>query len=104
MSKLCIETVANTLSVGAHIMSNVMLGTCVVVGIALFVLAGVHYKSHLHNPKQVPLSKPIMYVVLAFCLLAIPFLEDYVAHTGRSAAKVIEQKSKPTCYDIDAPV
>lgn len=106
MAEPCsIATVANTLTVGTNIMSNIMLGACVIVGISLIVLAGVHYKAHRFNPKLTPLSKPIMYIALGLCLLAIPFLEQFVGHTGRSAAKIIEQKSNPKpCYDIDAPL
>jgi len=103
--EVCIASIANTLSAGTHIMSNIMLGACIVVGIALFALGGVHFKGHRHNPKLIPLSKPIMYWVLGLCLFSIPFFEEYVGATGRSAAKDIQKKTQSVhCPDIDAPI
>lgn len=104
MAKASIGTVAETLCSGGHFMTQIVLGACIVIGISLMVLAAVHYTTHRRNPKLVPLTKPIMYIVLGLCLLAIPFLDDYVAETGHMAAKKVEEKSHPTCYDIDAPI
>lgn len=105
MADICIGTVAKTLSVGGHVMSNIVLGACIIVGISLIAMAGVHYKGHKHNPKLVPLSKPILYLSLGFVLLAIPFLEHFIAPTGRTAAKYIHEKTHSVyCDDIDAPI
>lgn len=105
MADICIATIADKLSEGGHVLSHIVLGACIIIGIALIVLAGVHYNTHRRNPKLVPLGKPILYVVLGLSLIAIPFLEQYVGETGRSAAKKIHEKSHAShCYDIDAPI
>jgi hypothetical protein len=104
MAEVCIATVANTLTAGTHILSNVLLAACIVVGISLIAMGGVYLKAHRYNPKLVPLSKPFMYWALALCLFAIPLLEKYVGITGRSASKQIQQTQSVQCPDIDAPI
>lgn len=103
-----LATIANNLTSGASIISNLMISGCIVVGITLIALAGVHYKAHRHSPKMIPLTKPILYIVLGLILFAIPFLEDYVAKTGRSVAfpSIHKQTSQNTYTytDIDAPL
>jgi len=40
-----------------------------------FALAGIiQFKAHKDNPQQVPLSKPIVYLIVGACLLYLPSL------------------------------
>lgn len=104
MADVCIATVANTLTAGTHILSNILLAACIITGISLLAMGFVYLKAHRHNPKLVPLSKPFLYWALALCLFAIPLLEKYVGMTGRSAVKQVQKAQKAECMDIDAPL
>ena len=56
-----ISTIAMLLSVTAY-----------VTGVG-FALAGIlQFKTHKENPQQVPLSKPVVSVIVAACLLFLP--------------------------------
>jgi hypothetical protein len=105
MAKICLGAVAETLSAGGEVLSHIVLGACLIIGISLIVLAGVYYQGHRHNAKMVPLSKPVLYLVLGLLLLSIPFLDQFIGETGRASAKKIDRKAHPyDCYDIDAPI
>ncbi len=98
--------VAERLTVGANVITQVMLGICIVMGIGFLGLSFVHYKGHRQNPKLIPLGKPVMYVVLGLVLLCIPFLEEFLGDTGRSLLEKDKKKqtSSVIVQDIDAPL
>lgn len=56
----------------ASIFGNLMNATCIIVGIALIASAVTQYQIHKASPKMVPLTTPIIYMVLSLCILAIP--------------------------------
>lgn len=54
-----------------------------------FALAGIlQFKAHKDNPQQTPLSKPVMLVIVAACLLFLPTVMSAAGGTifGTSAA------------------
>lgn len=54
--------------------ASLLIVVAYVAGIC-FALAGVvQFKAHKDNPQQVPLSKPIVYLIVGACLLYLPSL------------------------------
>lgn len=63
-----------------------------------FALAGViQFKAHKDNPTQVPLSKPIIYLIVGACLLFLPTLIS-------SSGKTIFGDDKKSAGDFGAQV
>lgn len=68
--------VAGNIHGSASILIRVMWAACIIVGIALIVAAIAQYQIHRRNPKLVPLTNPVMYLILALIALAIPFAQQ----------------------------
>lgn len=98
--------IAENFLVGSDAITRLALAVCIVVSAAMFVLGITHYRAHRENPKMVPLGKPVMYIVLGFCLVMIPFFGKIFGKTG----SILELKNKrenaeANCpIDIDAPL
>ena len=70
---ISIGGIANTLFDGADILAKLMWAACILVGIALFLTAFTQFQIHRDNPKLVPLTTPITYIILALIAICIPF-------------------------------
>jgi hypothetical protein len=79
-----IENIANNLIYGADIVTKSFHAICIIVGVLLWIIAGSLYKAHRQNPKYVPLDRPVVYVILGFVLILIPFLNVVFGPTGSS--------------------
>ena len=75
-STISMGGIAGNIHGGASILARVMWAACVIVGIALFATAFAQFQTHRRNPKLVPLTTPIMYLILALVAIAIPFTEN----------------------------
>lgn len=61
--------------------ADILVVVSYVAGVG-FALAGiVQFKAHKDNPAQVPLSKPIVYIVVGACLLFLPNILDTAGST-----------------------
>lgn len=90
--------ISDTLIGGADILAKVMWAACIIVGIGLIAAAFTQFQIHRSNPKLVPLTTPVMYVILGVIALCIPFgerilgyLDSYIAEDQR-----YEYPSTPT--------
>jgi len=100
-----IGAVAETLTKGFDLVTYLMLGVCILMGISLIAIAFINYKAHRLNPKLVPLGRPVMFLILGLFLLSVPFFEEYLGETGRSAVqKSKKQTNRNAVVDIDAPL
>lgn len=64
--------VASTVTDQLGAMANLMVYVAYVSGVG-FALAGIlQFKAHKENPQQTPLSKPIVLIIVAACLLFLP--------------------------------
>jgi hypothetical protein len=109
---------AKTLLVGGGILTKLMWAVCIVVGIALIAAAFTQFQIHRRNPKLVPLTTPVLYLILGIVAIAIPFVgqvEGFLSkgHPGirNAPAKPIVPPSAPgkpakqyDPNDIDAPI
>lgn len=106
---------ANTLLVGGGILTKLMWAVCIIVGIALIAAAFTQFQIHRRNPKLVPLTTPVLYLILGIVAIAIPFVgqvEGFLSkgHPGiRGAPAVpVAPVSVPSKQydpnDIDAPL
>ncbi len=69
-----IGEVADTLFSGTNILTRFFWVASILVGVFLLTGCMVHYKEHRNNPKLVPLSTVITYLILGLIAISIPFL------------------------------
>ena len=82
-----ISSIATTVTTEATAIAKLLSVTAYVAGVG-FALAGVlQFKAHKENPQQVPLSKPVVMIVVAACLLFLPTILNVAGATlfGSSA-------------------
>lgn len=56
----------------AGFLGSLMNATCIIVGVALIASAVTQYQVHKASPKMVPLTTPVVYMILSLCVLSIP--------------------------------
>jgi membrane-associated HD superfamily phosphohydrolase len=56
-----------------EIITRLMLVACYILGVLLIIMAVAQYKQHRESPKLVPLTTPIMLVMLGVVCLLIPY-------------------------------
>lgn len=112
---------ANTLLVGGGILTKLMWAVCIIVGIALIAAAFTQFQIHRRNPKLVPLTTPVLYLILGIVAIAIPFagqVEGFLSGGTKGlgsgnapAARVVPPAATPgkpakqyDPNDIDAPI
>jgi len=67
-----ISSIATTITGEATSVAQLLSITAYVAGVG-FALAGIlQFKAHKENPQTVPLSKPVVMIVVAACLLFLP--------------------------------
>src|SRR5690606_11511718 len=67
-----IVNIAEVVTKQAQAIAKLLSVTAYVAGVG-FSLAGVlQFKGHKENPQQIPLSKPVVMIVIAACLLYLP--------------------------------
>lgn len=72
---------AETLRKQITAIADILVVVSYVAGVG-FALAGiVQFKAHKDNPAQVPLSKPIVYLVVGACLLFLPNILETAGST-----------------------
>ena len=87
------------------IIMRVMWSACIIVGVALFLTAFTQYQIHRRNPKLVPLTTAITYLILGIIAFAIPFLEEVfyfeAAPTQQASPSSSPSSSSSGYIDID---
>lgn len=64
--------IANTVTGQANAVARLLSVLSYVAGVG-FAMAGIlQLKAHKENPQQIPLSKPVVMIVVAACLLFLP--------------------------------
>lgn len=89
-----LSTLSDSLKEQIVAVANVLVIVSYVAGIG-FALAGiVQFKAHKDNPAQVPLSKAIVYLIVAACLLFLPNILDTAGQTifGGDAQEGLKKK------------
>lgn len=67
-----IAAVATTVTTEVNAVAKLLSVTSYVAGVG-FALGGIlQFKAHKENPQQTPLSKPVVMIVVAACLLFLP--------------------------------
>lgn len=64
---------AERLMTPTEIITKLMLVACYILGVILIVMAVAQYKQHRESPKLVPLTTPIMLVILGVICCLIPY-------------------------------
>ncbi len=109
---------ANTLLVGGGILTKLMWAACIVVGIALIAAAFTQFQIHRRNPKLVPLTTPVLYLILGIIAIAIPFInqvDGFLSQGAKGIGSAPAARTAPPVSpttpakhydpnDIDAPI
>ena len=67
-----VSDIATKVTTEANAVAKLLSVTAYVAGVG-FALAGIlQFKAHKENPQQTPLSKPVVMMVVAGCLLFLP--------------------------------
>jgi hypothetical protein len=83
-------SISSTLSSQVQAVAQLLIIISYVAGVG-FALAGIiQFKAHKDNPTQVPLSKPIVYLIVGACLL---FLPTMISSAGQSIFGSTKQSS-----------
>lgn len=99
-------SVAESLIIGTDAVTRLLHVVSIVMGCFLFIMAFSLIRAHRSNPKFIPLERPIIYMVLAVVLMAIPFFGKIFMPTGST----IDLQKQEECghgvqiQDIDAPL
>lgn len=87
-----LATLSKKVVVQANAIAQLMTVAAYVAGVG-FALAGIlQFKAHKDNPQQTPLSKPIVYIVVAACLLFLPTIMNI------AGSSLFEGGTKSTAY------
>lgn len=71
-----LTSIATTVTTEAGALAKLLYVISYVAGVG-FALGGIlQFKAHKDNPQQTPLSKPVVYLVVAACLLFLPSILD----------------------------
>ncbi len=98
-----IENVAHTMINGVDIVVHALHAVSVLIGIVLWVMAIGLWRAHRYNPKYVPLDKPLIYILLGFILIGVPFVNKLFGPTA-SGMDSKQQVAVQQQLDIDAPL
>lgn len=102
--------VVTSLLLGGSILSKLMWAVCIVVGVALIAAAFTQFQIHRRNPKLVPLTTPVLYLILGICAIALPFAGQFQGFLSSGEQGVKGAPAAPTTKhvydpnDIDAPI
>ncbi|HSX20833.1 MAG TPA: hypothetical protein VLG38_06920 [Gammaproteobacteria bacterium] len=105
-----LSDVVGTLLTGGDVLSKLMWAVCIIVGVALIAAAFTQFQIHRRNPKLVPLTTPVLYLILGIVAIAIPFvgqMEGFLGGAGRQGIKGEPAPNPKQVYnpnDIDAPL
>ena len=66
--------IANTLFGGALSIKGMVRAICIIAGVALILNSLFQFKKHRNNPSEVPISTPIMTLVVGLGLIALSFI------------------------------
>jgi hypothetical protein len=112
-----LKEVSSTLLVGGDALTRVIWAACIVVGIMLIAAAFTQFQIHRRNPKLVPLTTPVMYLILGVAAIAIPFTNRIIDviegnPVGKGTTPQLRsapgaKRTQPQQYnpnDIDAPL
>lgn len=83
--------VAENLMGPTSIVTKLVDITCYIIGMAFVLVAFAQYKIHRQSPKLVPLTTPVLLLVLGICALLVPYVTK-VTETGKSTTETKEEK------------
>lgn len=77
---------SEVLLTGTSFLTKFFWAACIFAGVYLLTAGIVNYKEHRNNPKMVPLSTVIVYVILGLIIIGIPFLSRLFGTDGYDTA------------------
>jgi intracellular multiplication protein IcmD len=88
-----ISAVVTSITVQVNAIANLLSIVAYIAGVCLFLSGILQFKTHKENPQQVPLSKPIVIIMVASALLFLPTVltiagNSLFGHNATSAATV----------------
>lgn len=66
--------IAENLFSGGIVIGNLIRAVCIITGVILVFASFLQYKKHRNNPSEVPLSTPIVTLLVGLALIALSFI------------------------------
>ncbi|PCH57321.1 MAG: type IV secretion protein IcmD [Legionellales bacterium] len=76
-----VQDIANGVKGQLGAIAELLVMAAYVSGVGFSLMGIVQFKAHKDNPQQVPLSKPIVYLIIAACLLFLPSIMESAGQT-----------------------
>lgn len=76
------------------IATRLAIFACYIIGVGLILAAGVQYKQHRQSPKLVPLTTPILLLLIGLGLVGLP----YISTISQNTFSAIEQDKRDNPY------
>lgn len=87
-----IQSIAEGVQTQLTAISSLIIVAAYVAGVGFSLMGIVQFKAHKDNPQQVPLSKPIVYLIIAACLLFLPSIMSSAGETVFGSDKLSSKK------------
>lgn len=98
-------SMANDLTLGVGVFTKIAHLVCFIMSLVFVIMSFSLFKANRTNPKYVPLDRPVLYLVIAFILSAIPFLGTYFMKSGSlDYEKGPIRENVVEIQNIDAPL
>lgn len=85
--------ISDSLMGPTEIVTKLVLVACYMVGVGLVIFALAQYKQHRQSPKLVPLTTPILLLILGIIALLIPYVTTMSDESG-SATEQAKREGK----------
>ncbi len=82
-----LNDITATLMTPTLIITKMMVFACYVVGAILIFAAIAQYRNHRQSPKLVPLTTPVLLLVIGIVLLLFPYFSTLAKDTASAAEK-----------------
>lgn len=95
-----LTTMANTIKTQAVAVATLLNVAAYVAGVG-FAFGGIlQFKAHKENPQQTPMSKPVVMIVVAACLLFLPSIMNIAGNSlfGQSGIQSIKYRPPMSGY------
>lgn len=95
-----VDEITTKLDTPMVIVTKVLIFCCYVVGAILIFAAIAQYRNHRQSPKLVPLTTPVLLLILGVGLLFIPYITTLVQDTSSAAERQKREGRAPVPTSI----
>lgn len=90
-----LEQASQNLMGPTEILTKLVVVACYIVGVALIIFALAQYRQHRQSPKLVPLSTPIILLILGIVAVLIPYISVLSGQSFSAVERAKEEGQTP---------